>query len=274
MTNRQSVFSHISPEVYAEVSVLARLVAENMISRLELVTLQPQIILDVGCGTGYGAELLKQHYPNANVYAIDDQENMLRYVQASQENNVICADALRLPLKPHSVDLIFANLLLPWCDHWEMLFHEWRQLLRPNGLLMFTCFGIDTLREFEKSSLQIITRDMHLIGDALMQAQFSDPVMDVEYLTANYRESEKLIYELSMSGMLSADANAKDSLSVTYEIVYGHAWGSDVTGFTANDEGIVKIPLSHLRSFPLSRGDSKLQDDGDGMLWEKSRKSE
>jgi malonyl-CoA O-methyltransferase len=246
MTNKQSVFSHISPEIYAEVSIVARLVAENMISRLELVTLQPQIILDIGCGTGYGAELLKQHYPNANVYAIDDQESMLRY--ASQKNKVICADALRLPLKKQSVDLIFANLLLPWCDHWENLFNEWRQLLRPNGLLMFTCFGVDTLREFEKSSLKITTmKDMHIIGDALLQAQFSDPVMDVEYFTANYRESEKLIYELSMSGMLSADANTNDILSVTYEIVYGHAWGSDVTGFTADDEGIVKIPLSHLR---------------------------
>ena len=250
MNDLHRIFSTISPAEYAEVSVLARLVGENLISRLELVTLQPKVILDVGCGTGYCTTLLEQYYPEAKVIAIDDTLSMLQYMQNTE--NRVCAETLRLPLSNHSVDLIFANLLLPWCGDWSEIFKEWRRVLRPEGLLIFSCLGLDTLKELTENML--IIKDMHELGDALVHAKFSDPVMDMEYLTFTYREYKKLCDELRINGMIPANSdlqiekNANDVFAITYEIIYGHTWGpNEMVDYTADEAGVVKIPLSFLR---------------------------
>lgn len=250
MNQSHNIFSEILPQAYAEVSALARLAAENMIARLQLVTIQPKVILDLGSGTGYGSELLKQAYPDAQVIAVDNVASMLSYAMSSQSGiESICAEAQSLPLPDHSVDFIFANFLLPWCQDWESLFHECRRVLREDGLLMFSCLGPDTLRELQGSYL--IVKDMHEIGDALVHAKFSDPVMDTEYLTLTYREYEKMRYEMQMNGMadLPAEINTKaDKFSLTFEVVYGHTWGpGPILEYGADDAGVVKIPLSHLR---------------------------
>jgi malonyl-CoA O-methyltransferase len=252
MSHSHNIFSNISPADYAEVSVLARFVGENMISRLELVTLQPSVILDIGCGTGYCTQLLKQHYPSAEILAVDSVEAMLRYQSSSQAIQCVSAEGERLPLKNHSVDLIFANLLLPWCKNWESVLHEWRRVLRPDGLLIFTCFGLDTLRELHQDDRQLLQlKDMHEVGDTLLHARFSDPVMDVEYLSLSYRDYEKLAYELQMSGMIETACMPtleSSTLKLTCEIIYGHTFGMPIANeFVADDEGVVKIPLAHLR---------------------------
>lgn len=254
MSNSHNIFSDISPAAYAEISVLAQLVGENMISRLDLVTLQPKVILDLGCGTGHSATLLKARYPEAQIIAVDIAKPMLSFANSIWEKSgvknvqAVCADALRLPLPNDSVDLIFANLLLPWCGDWDVLFRESRRVLREDGLLVFTCFGPDTLSGFNEKS--ILVKDMHEIGDALIHARFSDPVMDVEYLTLTYRDYEKMAYELQTTGMLkSFDMPSAEDYSVTFEVVYGHTWGPHQhVDQVADADGVVRIPLSHLRS--------------------------
>jgi hypothetical protein len=66
-------------------------------------------------------------------------------------------------------------------------------VLRVEGLLMFSCFGPDTLREvrsaFEQIDLAPHTLpfvDMHDFGDMLVNAGFSTPVMDMETITVTY----------------------------------------------------------------------------------------
>lgn len=247
MKDLHSIFSFISPAEYAEVSILARKVSETMLSCLELVTIQPQVILEVGCGTGEGSALLKDHYPHALLFALDNEEAMLRYHQASRKEKLICADAVQLPFLNHSIDLIFANLVLPWCMDWDAIFCEWRRVLREDGLLMFSTFGPDTLKELPEKILHL--QDMHEIGDTLVKAKLKDPVMDMEYIKLSYRERNKLCYELKANGMITSDSLVPDNAqSLTHEIIYGHAWGScESMDFMPNDEGIVTIPLSHLR---------------------------
>jgi malonyl-CoA O-methyltransferase len=255
MTDSHNIFSNLSAAEYIESSALASLVNENMVSRLELVTLQPKVILDAGSGPGQGSALLKQCYPDAQIIAVDSANGMLQSLRQTQSSDVFAvqADALRLPLRNHSVDLIYANLLLPWCHDWDALFKEWRRVLSVEGLLIFTCFGLDTLPELQDNNW--IRKDMHEIGDTLVQAKFSDPVMDVEYLTVTYREREKMLKELYGSGMISSvqqdvsiEKNVNHVFPLTYEIVYGHTWRPDVMAdHVADEDGVVRIPLSHLR---------------------------
>ncbi|OAI49478.1 hypothetical protein AYO45_02340 [Gammaproteobacteria bacterium SCGC AG-212-F23] len=87
---------------------------------------------------------------------------------------------------------------------------------------------------------------MHLLGDALMQAGFSDPVMDVEYFSLNYRDKNKMARELWVTGMLS-DINdfSPENNTATFEVVYGHAWGA---AFGKVDEsGVAKVPIDAIQ---------------------------
>ena len=87
----------------------------------------------------------------------------------------MCADAEKLPLRNQTVDLIFANFLLPWHNDFTVLLREWKRVLRPDGLLMLTALGPDTLREwrgtFAEAHLPLLV-DMHDIGDVLLQEGF------------------------------------------------------------------------------------------------------
>lgn len=254
MRELHNIFSKISPEAYSEASVLSRHMAENMIARLELVNLKPKIVLDVGPAAGHSIALLKERYPDATIVTIDSSDAMLRFLQKNEVEDLLCAETQKIPLKNHSVDLIFANAILPWCQDWQTIFLEWRRVLRPEGLLMFSCFGLDTLRELQGDSHLLQLKDMHEVGDTLVHAKFSDPVMDVEYVKLTYRDKQKLIEELQVNGMITSDdlsflkKNDDDVFSLTFEMIYGHAFGPQETvDFVADETGTVKIPLSYLR---------------------------
>src|SRR3984957_6336118 len=121
-------------------------VRENLLQRLQLVTLVPRVVLDAGAGTGLGSRALKRRYPKAQVVALDSSRQMLQ-VAGKQQSWLrpferVCADAQALPLRDGSVDLIVSNLMLQWCDP-DAIFTEFRRVLRPGGLLSFSAFGPD-----------------------------------------------------------------------------------------------------------------------------------
>jgi malonyl-CoA O-methyltransferase len=255
---------NVSPAAYAEAAVLANIVGEEMLSRLEWMTLQPKVILEVGCGTGHSAGLLAQRYPQALLLAMDIQHPMLQFArtQAPVTPVFVCADAGVLPLASHSVDLLFANFVLPWCDSQEKVLQEWRRVLRPEGVLMFSMLGPDTLLAFRDELADITLPDfvdMHETGDNLMRAKFSDPVMDVEHYTLNYNNGADFLRELQASSMLacapSSLVNAENKpWDACYEVVYGHAFGPDASvDQTADEDGTINIPLAQLRQ-SLRRG--------------------
>ena len=268
MTNTQNRVT-VPPETAAAAAVLANAVGEEMLARLAWVTLQPQLILDVGSGAGHCTRLLQERYPAAQVVALDVDYPMLKYA-ALQAKSVpspaaefVCAEPMALPLPAQSVDLIFANLVLPRVADTDALLREWRRVLRPEGLLVFSSFGPDTLQAW-RAALADFTLpnfvDMHEIGDALTRSRFADPVLDVDYISLTYREPVQLFAELQASGMLAADCRLEHvekaevprteagRLAVTYEVVYGHAFGPDASvDHIADETGTVRIPLAHLR---------------------------
>jgi len=165
----------------------------------------------------------------------------------------VCADAERLPFVDASFDLVFSNLMLQWATDNDATFAELRRVLRPGGLLLFTSFGPDTLRELRESWARVddynhvnLFMDMHDVGDALLNARFADPVMDVEKLTVTYPDARRLMRDLKQIGahnvtggrprgltgkrhlqaMIDAYERFRSDglLPASYEIVYGHAW--------------------------------------------------
>src|ERR1700734_576925 len=241
---------------YDAAAVLHAEVRENLLERLQLVTLVPRVVLDAGAGTGHGGRALKRRYPKAMIVALDSSREMLK-VAGKQRSWLrpferVCADAALLPLRDASVDLIVSNLLLQWCDPDE-LFAEFRRVLKPSGLLSFSAFGPDTLRELRIAWGQVDAHshvhqfiDMHDLGDALVRNGFAAPVLDVERFTLQYLDVRKVAADLKATGAHNSTAARARGLTsprkfaamqaayeqfrqdgrlpATYEVVFAHAW--------------------------------------------------
>ncbi len=228
---------------------------EEILGRLQYINMDPKVILDLGCGTGYFSEKLQARYVDATVIPLDFAYNMVQY--ATQHSNflAVCADGACLPFADNSIDLIFSNMVIHWFPDLTRAFQEIKRVLRPEGLFLFSTLGPDTLKELRKAwqradSFQHVNRflDMHDVGDLLLQHQFLDPVMDMEVMTLSYGNVFQLMRELKEVGvhninqqrnhcltgkgklkqMEQAYESYRDEanrLPVTYEIIYGHGWG-------------------------------------------------
>jgi malonyl-CoA O-methyltransferase len=246
---------------YDRAAVLQREVADRLLGRLDYVKIKPGAIVDVGAGTGYLGDGLLARFSSANLFELDVSLQMLItnrnklpwYKRILKKKNLLCADAENLPLASESMDLIISNLTMQWCNQLGQTFSEFRRVLKPGGLLMFTTFGPDTLTELRQSWAAVdnqahVSRflDMHDIGDALLQTGLSEPVMDVEHFTLTYSDARGLFDDLKSIGATNSLASRQrgllgkaaymkllnayeqfrqqGSLPATYEVVYGHAW--------------------------------------------------
>jgi len=240
-----------------------------MFCRLEWITLKPRVVLDVGCGTGELSTRLQEHYPQAQIIALDSSAHMIEYAkQHTRQISCVCADAGKLPLQDQSVDMIFANFLLPWNNDIKALLSEWRRVLRADGLLIFTVLGPDSFKEYEyvlnRNAMPMLA-DMHDIGDLMLELGFADPVLDVNHYTMVYREQAHMLEELYTTGMLLPAQSEKINLTemlpvddgtwpVTFEIVFAHAFvPAESDELSASSDGVVRVPVSHLRKQLRSR---------------------
>lgn len=259
---------------YDGIAVLQKEMASRLLERLDYVRLAPRTILDLGAGTGLAVDDLQRRYRQARVLALDFALAMLRLARRRgsllRRPTCLCADAEALPLAPGCVDFVFSNATLQWCNDLDRTFAELRRVLAPGGLLMFTTFGPDTLRELRAAWAQADDHghvspflDMHDVGDALVRAGFEGPVLDAEYLTLTYADLSGLMDDLRGLGATNATRERPRGLTgkarwhamrtayevhrlegrlpATYEVVYGHAW-APLQGVAA--DGAVTLPVS------------------------------
>jgi malonyl-CoA O-methyltransferase len=211
-------------DTYDAAAVMQKLVREEMLSRLDLVSLKPQYILDAGCGTGHASQSLLKKYPDAHVISLDFAMRMLRKTRALNESiaqrfkrliglsqqSYLCADLEQLPLAANSVDMFWSNLAIQWSNNLDAVFADIHRVLRTDGLLMFSTLGPDTLKELRAASSVDgnvhVNRflDMHDIGDALVRAGFADPVLDVERVVLTYDDVISVMRDLKSIGAHNA----------------------------------------------------------------------
>jgi malonyl-CoA O-methyltransferase len=158
-------------------------------------------------------------------------------------------------LHPTMRELLFSNLALP-LNHTELLptFKNFKHLLKADGLLLFSTLGPDTLQELSQNfTASDYFIDMHNIGDYLLQTGFSMPVMEMEKITMIYHHMSDLVEDLKMLGLdklITADKclhSTAEKLSITYEVIYGHAWQAALTHeVPVSTTGETMIPISKI----------------------------
>jgi malonyl-CoA O-methyltransferase len=247
-------------------------VEQAMLSRLEPVRIEPACVLDTACGTGSALMALARRFPGARTIGFDLSARALSRAArdlappaggwlgrllaplraagrpaAAGEPWLAGADPCRLPLAGASVDLVWSSLMLHWYRDPTPLLAEWYRIIRPGGLLGFSCLGVDTLAQLRSLGARLMPfPDMHDLGDALVTAGFAEPVLDTERLTVTWRDPVDLLADLrSLGGNAMAGRkrglatpgerrrwlDALDRLrgpdgliGISFELVYGHAW--------------------------------------------------
>src|SRR5213079_2192422 len=130
-----------------------------------------------------------------------------RLLPAKAGVDLLCGDFGALPFGANAIDLVWSNLALHWHPQPDRVFAEWRRVLRVNSLLMFSCFGPDTLRELRAAFAEADLAphvlpfvDMHDFGDQLVAAGFSTPVLDMETITVTYSTPQALLADVRALG--------------------------------------------------------------------------
>jgi malonyl-CoA O-methyltransferase len=250
---------------YDAAAVLQNEVCRRMLARLDYIRVDPALILDAGSGTGNALTGLLARYPRARAVALDIAHAMAQRARARRpwwkalldtggaRLTAVCGDIERLPLASGRAGLAWSNLALQWIAEPRPAFAELHRVLAPGGLLLFSSFGPDTLREL-RNAFEGVDRhthvhrfmDMHDVGDRLLECGFADPVMDMEVVTLTYADVRQLMGDLRAIGARNVargrpgglagrsrlagmernyEALRRDGkLPATFEIVYGHAW--------------------------------------------------
>ncbi|MES9969428.1 MAG: malonyl-ACP O-methyltransferase BioC [Candidatus Thiodiazotropha sp.] len=270
----RAAFSRAAPH-YDEVAELQREIGKRMLERLTYIRHQPGVVLDVGAGTGEATLALKKRYKQARTIALDFAMPMLHRARKRggwlRRPICVCGDAEQLPLADQSVDMIFSNAALQWCNDLQGTFSEFLRVLRPNGMLLFSTFGPDTLKELRDSWSQVDGHthvspfpDMHDVGDAMMRAGLAEPVVDVDRMQLSYPDVPSLMRDLKTLGAHNVTRNRPrgltgkgrlramyeayeshrrdEKLPASYEVVYGHAWAPR----QRRVDGAIAIPVTQI----------------------------
>jgi malonyl-CoA O-methyltransferase len=240
-------------------TILARRSGQELIERLALLDIEPRAILDLGCGAGIEAELLARCYPEALVAGLDLCSASFHAHDRASTWSAVVGDAVGLPFKTDAFDLVFANLILPWCEPVVAL-NEIARILVSGGAVVLATLGPDTLRELRAAWIGVDDHehvhqfvDMHDLGDTLLHAGFTEPVLDVQILGFTYRDLNSLADDLRALGATNVLAHRRRTLTgrsrwqafedaypslerdpgrlrATFELIYTVAWAKAPAG--------------------------------------------
>lgn len=234
-------------------AILTRRSGQELIERLALLDIEPRTILDLGCGAGIEAELLARCYPEALVAGLDLCSASFHAHDRASTWSAVVGDAVGLPFKTDAFDLVFANLILPWCEP-AVVLNEIARILVSGGAVVLATLGPDTLRELRAAWIGVDDHehvhqfvDMHDLGDTLLHAGFTEPVLDVQNLGFTYRDLNSLADDLRALGATNVLAHRRRTLTgrsrwqafedaypslerdqgrlrATFELIYTVAW--------------------------------------------------
>jgi len=251
MSTIRNTFNSASSN-YDDNAFLQNEIANRLAEKLKVISIKPQTIIDLGSGTGLLSNKTAEIFPNANLICVDfAQQSLLK----NSQNLKVCANAYELPFASNSVDFIVSNLMMQWCPDLKALFNECFRVLKPEGLILFTTFGPDTLKELKRSWSAVDSSahvndfiDMHDIGDQMLQSGFQSPIMEMENITLTYEKVLDLMHDLKSIGAQNVNNRSKTltgktkfkkmiemyesyrtdgKLPATYEVIYGHAWKNE-----------------------------------------------
>jgi len=182
--------------------------AADMVERLSAVNLEFETAVTLFCRTPGVVDLFQSSNQIKQLMRVEERRHL------GVADKIATPDHLRL--EEQSVDLVLAPLTLHWSNDLPGSLIQILRSLRPNGLMLATLPGPDTLIELRQSLLQAEAEitggaanridpftDIRDAGGLLQRAGFSLPVVDQELLTVRYDTALDLIRDLRRFGATS-----------------------------------------------------------------------
>lgn len=254
--------------------------------RLAWIKRQPEQVLDWSGAAGGCEALLATTYPRTRLMQVAEAGMSVeqqaapwwrRWSRSGAPPQRVVADAVPAA----SAGLVWSNMRLHFAPDPLPLLRAWRRAVAPDGFLMFSTLGpgsLGLLRELYQAAgwgaAHAPFVDMHDLGDMLVETGFAEPVMDQETLTLSYASPQALLDELrglganlapqrfsglrtprwreSLWSRLAQHVDESGRLSLSFELVYGHAFraadaGPRVEAQTQIGLDDMKLMLRHPR---------------------------
>ena len=224
-------------------------IADRMLQKLDIVKLDVKDVLIVPDFPGKHVEVFAKRYPHASIESITEdgvsgfamwRSKAVANWRSLFRNNLAPFGGYKqtgkFDLPDNSVDLVFSDLLIQDLPDPQHFLGECWRVLRECGLITFSYLGPDTGKELLPLELPglklqklLSPWDMHDMGDALLKERFSDPVMDMEFLTLEYENPALLLTDADALKLTYSTPSGISEIDVfpqklTLEVVYGHAW--------------------------------------------------
>ena len=111
-----------------------------------LAEVQPDMVLDIGCGTGQLTRRLTERFPDAEIVGVDYSAGMLgearnRVVGSA---NLVRADAVHLPFRSASADVAVCTESFHWYRDQRRALAALASVLRPGGQLVIASIAAVT----------------------------------------------------------------------------------------------------------------------------------
>lgn len=254
-SNIQKLYARIA-QAYDQNAFLSKHIREELLSRMDVIKIDIQNILDLGCGTGQLTPAIRKAFPKAKLHCVDNSPQMLALAKKQKplfkKYQYLYENANSLSLDNNSIDCVISNLMLQDCLQPDEVFKEVQRVCRENAVFTFSTLGPDSFIELRTAAnnADISLKphafghltDMHDIGDALLRAGMREPVLDVEVIRLQFSSFSKLFNELDLSGHLQQvfteselsriaqnypKGSTESDFAVTFEVVYGQAWAGD-----------------------------------------------
>ncbi len=132
---------------YNENAKIQKKMAEKLTSYLD--NKEYDNILEIGCGTGLLTEAVIKNIKYKSYTANDIVEECEKYIKKiNSEIKFIKADIEECIKNSNTkYDLIISNAAFQWVEDLEQLIKTLYSKLNPNGVLLFSTFGIENFRE-------------------------------------------------------------------------------------------------------------------------------
>jgi len=257
----------IAPKVQ-QLDFIIKEIGARMMDRLDYIKVNPEHVLDIGSGLGIDRQGLHKRYPKAGIYGVDIALNILKNYAPKKSfvwlgkshKNLICADALSLPIASQSMDLVWSNLTLPYIMDVRQYFTEINRVLKLGATFLVSGLGVDSLEQLRELGLATYNfPDMHLIGDTLVELGFSNPVTDLEYITLEYNTLDELLSDIRIIGcgsvlwhrlsradyeslQLNFDRiSGNGKFPLTLEVFYAHAWKDKIRKDLVSGRSVIQF---------------------------------
>ena len=116
-------------------------------------------IIDIGCGSGGSTQIVRECYPEAEIFGVDNSAAAIEYASRLTENEIIKyinSDASHLPFPDNYFDCCVAKMILDIVASPEGILEEMVRILKPHGILLIygntksTAQGTELLKNSDK----------------------------------------------------------------------------------------------------------------------------